>query len=92
MPMVIHTKQVSSSKQKGTSAIEKRVLLYEQDDFINVDPNYTKGFDPKNPQGITVRTSSSGSVKKDLFLDAMLHYVKYLAADQGPNIKFFSLT
>ena len=91
MPMVIHTKQTSSSKQKGVSAIEKRILLYKQDDFINVDPNYSEGFDPENPLGITVRTSSSGSMTKDLFLDAMLHYVKHLAADQGPNGKFVFL-
>ena len=56
--------------------------------FVNVDPNYTKGFDPKNSLCIAVRTSSSGSMTKDLFLDTMLHYVKYIAADQGPNGKF----
>ena len=56
MPMVIHTKASSSTMGKsGPSPIEKRVALYEEQEFIDVDLGYLEGFSQDNPLGITVK-------------------------------------
>ena len=89
MPVVIHTDK--SSKDQGKTPVEKRIELYnngEDDDFISVGERFTAGFDPKNPLGITVRSSTNGSMTKELFLDTVLHYVKHFAEDQGPTGKY----
>ena len=93
LPMVIHTKVSSSSKEKGGTPIEKRMALYEnsKDDIVTVGAQYTEGFSPKNPLDITVRTSSNGSMTKEVFFDAMLYYVKNLAPEQGPQGKYVFL-
>jgi hypothetical protein len=89
MPLVIHTK--SLSKDKGKSALEKRIGLYKPDEFIDVPSAFSEGISNDNPLGITIRTSNSGSMTKELFLDAMLHYVKSLGSDQGENGKYVFL-
>ena len=89
MPVVIHTDK--NSKDKGATPIEKRIALYgdgEDDGFVCVHERYTEGFDPENPLGITVRSSTNGSMTKELFLDTVLHYVKHFADDQGPTGKY----
>jgi hypothetical protein len=85
-PMIIHSKPSSSSKDKGSSAREKRMQLYDSggaDDDVMVDQSYLEGFTPSNPLGITVRTSTNGSMTKELFLDLACHFVRHLGPDQG---------
>ena len=91
--MVIHTKALSISKEKGTTPIEKRMALYSnsKDELVTVGEQFTEGFDKDNPLEITVRTSPNGSLTKELFFDAMLYYVKHLAPDQGPQGKYVFL-
>jgi hypothetical protein len=93
-PMIIHSKP-SMNKDKGASAIDKRMRLYEagEDDDIIVDQSYLDGITPGNPLGLTIRTSTNGSMTKELFLDLVLHYVRHLGPEQGPRGKYtFLLT
>eukprot|EP00531_Pseudo-nitzschia_arenysensis_P020314 CAMPEP_0116121844 /NCGR_PEP_ID=MMETSP0329-20121206/3908_1 /TAXON_ID=697910 /ORGANISM="Pseudo-nitzschia arenysensis, Strain B593" /LENGTH=1159 /DNA_ID=CAMNT_0003615673 /DNA_START=16 /DNA_END=3493 /DNA_ORIENTATION=- len=89
MPMIIHSKP--SKKNNGADARESRMNLYTPDEFIDVPISYTDGISDHNPLGITIRTSNNGSMTKELFLDAMLHYVKGLSSDQGPSGKYVFL-
>ena len=90
MPLIIHSK--SSSKNKdGTNALEKRMRLYNPEEYINVPSAFSEGITFENPLGLTIRTSNNGSMTKEIFLDAMLHYVKSLGADQGQNGKYVFL-
>ena len=84
-PMIIHSKP--SPKEKGTTSLEKRLQLYSAnaDDDILVDQSYLEGLSEGNPLGITVQTSTNGSMNKELFLDLACHYTRHLGPDQGPG-------
>jgi hypothetical protein len=84
-PMIIHSKP---SKDKGASnAMEKRMQLYHasvDDEFLS-DQSYFEGISEGNPLGVTIRTSTNGSMTKELFLDMACHYVRHLGPDQGSH-------
>ena len=87
MPMMIHS---SPEKQDGRSPIERRLGLYEKEDTILFDEDrFTQGFTEEDKNlGITIRSSTNGSMTKLLFLDAVLHYIKNLPSDQGADGKY----
>ena len=84
MPMIIHA---GGGKDSNKSAREKRMELYDQtiNDDIGIRGSYTKGFDEENPLGIMVRATHNGSMTKDIFVDACIHFVKNLPPDQGKD-------
>lgn len=84
MPMVIHA---GTKKNDGKSVREKRIKLYDQepDDEIAIRELYTAGFNRKNPLGIAVRVTSNGSMTKEIFFDACIHFVRNLPPDHGKN-------
>ena len=86
MPMIIHTK--SKKAEEGATGIEKRMALFDdgdEDSEFEFDTSYQEGITEENPLGVTVRTSNSGSMTKELFLDAVFHYINSLSPAQGSN-------
>jgi glutamine cyclotransferase len=64
--------------------------LYEKQDTIPFDEDrFTQGLTEEDKNlGITIRSSTNGSMTKLLFLDAVLHYIKNLPSDQGADGKY----
>ena len=88
MPVLIHT--CSASAKNSKTARQQRIDMYNHDENTLVDLNqkYLEGLDSDNPLDLTVRTTQSGSMTKEIFLDSMVHFTKHLAKDQGKNGKF----
>ena len=85
-PMMIHSKP--SSKKDNTSATERRINLYNDPDLDteHINDKYTDGLERYNKNlGMKVFTSSSGSMTKELFLDAMKHLIEHLSSKQGAD-------
>ena len=83
MQMVIHS--IQSKKKSNSSAAERRIGLYEQQETPPVHDKYTDGFQRHKNLGIIVCTSINGSMTKELFLVAVEHLVENIASDQGAN-------
>ena len=85
--MMIHSKP--SSKKDNASAAERRINLYNQQldaDTQHIDDKYTDGLERYNRNlGMKVFTSPSGSMTKELFLEAMKHLIEHLSSKQGEN-------
>ena len=88
MPVLIHT--YTSSSTKSRSARQQRIDLYDDDEnrLIDFNEKFLKGLGQDNPLCLTVRTTQSGSMTKEVFLDSMIHFTKYLPKDQGKDGKF----
>jgi hypothetical protein len=82
MPMVIHS---AREQQDGRTPLQKRLSLYEEQETVQFDNNCTVGFTEGKALGVTVRTSSNGSMTKELFLDLVLHLIKHLPSNQGAD-------
>ena len=82
MPMVIHS---AREQQDGRTPLQRRLSLYEEQETVQFDDNCTVGFTEGKSLGVTVRTSSNGSMTKELFLDLVLHLIKHLPTNQGAD-------
>jgi hypothetical protein len=89
MPLVIHS--VTSSKKKGKSAesaIEKRIELYSDQEEVPVKDKYMDGFEEHDDLGIKVCTTIGGSMTKELFLVAVIHFIENLPPTHGANGRY----
>ena len=86
MPLLIHS---GPTKHKSGNAREQRIKLYHEneDTFIELDSRFLEGLSDKNPLQLTVQATQSGSMTKEIFLDAMIHFTKHLPDDQGKDGK-----
>ena len=89
MPVLIHT-YLSSSNTNSRSGRQQRMDFYDDDENALIDFNdkFLKGLGKDNPLWPTVRSTQSGSMTKEVFLDSMIHFTKYLPKDQGKDGKF----
>ena len=70
MPVLVHTNSKSGNNSK--TGRQARIALYDDDEntLVDLNPKYLAGISEDNPLDLTVRTTSSGSMTKELFLDS----------------------
>ena len=90
MPLFIYS---SPEDKDSRNNVEKRIGLYEEQDTIAFNAErFNQGFTSDDKLiGLTLRSSKNGSMTKELFLDAVIHFIKYLPSDQGANGKYIFL-
>ena len=90
-PIIIHAKGKKKVKDTSTTAVEKRMELYDNDPsstVANADERFLEGLDNYEHLGIKVLTSVNGSMTKELFPVICSHIIEHLRPDQGIGGKY----
>ena len=84
-PFIVHTNQSESATTNAAQNENDSIKLSSR--FVEGLQNPNSGFDAYfkqvNPNRFTVRSTKSGSMTQEIFLDWCIHFVKHLPKGQG---------
>ena len=91
-PMQLFIYSSPEDKDSGNH-VEKRISLYKEQDTVAFNTKrFNQGFTNDDKLiGLTLRSFKNGSMTKELFLDAIIHFIKHLPSDQDANGKYIFL-